>query len=264
MGSRAAKITWPGAIAAVVLGTVLVGVVYGEDGQVGRRCFSAEDLERWQSRSFEGETTYRLGEDPERPGKWVLEANSTGSASAKFLREDIDLRETPIVTWRWRAASMPPVGDERSREGDDFVVRLYVVSEGLGVLLRPLSIAYVWGNAPVGESWRSPFARRQVNVVVDSGEGGSWRTHERNVKEDFLRFHGKRIDSLQGIGLMTDSDGSGATAKGWYDYIEVRARRSRGEREGVCPNDRADVPDPIDSNRRAEHGGRATAVGHER
>ena len=73
-----------------------------------------------------------------------------------------------------------------------------------------------------------------MNVVVDSGEGGSWRTHERNVKEDFLHFHGRRIDALQGIGLMTDSDGSGTTVKGWYDYVEVRARRSReGEEESL-------------------------------
>lgn len=243
MRKRVTKGIWSRAIVAVVLGTVFLRMVYGGNGQVGARYFSAENLERWQSRAFEGETTYRLVEDPERPGKWVLEAKGKGGASAKFLREDIDLNETPFVAWRWRALSALPVENERYRGGDDFVVRLYVVSEGSGVLRRPLSIAYVWGNGPIGESWRSPFTKRQVNVIVDSGQGGSWRTHERNVKEDFLRFHGKQINALQGIGLMTDSDGSGTVAQGWYDYIEIRARHSRaGERKSVCPDGRAVFP----------------------
>ena len=70
MRKRVAKRTWTGVIVAVVLGTVFLRVVYGGNEQVGSRCFSAEDLERWQSRAaFEGETTYRLEEDPERPAR---------------------------------------------------------------------------------------------------------------------------------------------------------------------------------------------------
>ena len=151
MGERTEKTGWSGLFTAVVLGLVFVEAALGEREQVGKRCFAAVDLFRWQSRVFEGETTYRLGQDPEGSGKRVLVANGKGSASAKFLREEIDLRETPIVAWRWRATAALPVEDERSREGDDFVTRLYVVSEGLGMLRRPLSIAYVWGNARVGE-----------------------------------------------------------------------------------------------------------------
>ena len=49
------------------------------------------------------------------------------------MREQaVDLARTPWLNWRWRAAETPAwsAADERSKQGDDFLARVYVIKEG--------------------------------------------------------------------------------------------------------------------------------------
>ena len=97
---------------------------------------------------------------------------------------------------------------------------------GTGLLRLPLAITYVWANAPVGSSWPNPFtARAAVMVVVDSGPGGQWRRHARNVREDFRRFHGKDVKRLDGVAIMTDTDNSGTAGRAWYGDLSFRPEK---------------------------------------
>ncbi len=195
-----------------------------EEVAVGR--FSVGDLAGWKVREFKGRTRYEIGDDPEGGGGPVLAASSRGAASALYQEREIDLAVTPILSWRWRVESPLPIADERRKGGDDFAARVYVVSEGHGLLGLPLGITYVWANAPAGEAWPNPFTARAVMVVVDSGPGGEWRRHERDVREDFRRYHGKDVETLDGVALMTDTDNSGTEGRAWYGDLSFRARRT--------------------------------------
>ena len=105
---------------------------------------------------------------------------------------------------------------------------MYVVSRGFGLLRRPLALTYVWANAPVGAAWPNPFTARAVMVVVDSGPGGNWRHHERDVRADFRRYHGKDVKRLDGIAIMTDTDNSGTEGRAWYGDLTFRAKAVGG------------------------------------
>lgn len=208
-------------VVAVVLAASLLasGPAAGET-TVGR--FSAGDLAGWEERDFEGRTGYEIAADPDGTGQ-VLAATSEGAASALYFERRIDLEATPLFAWRWRVESPLPIADERIKAGDDFAARVYVVSRGFGLLRRPLAITYVWANAPVGSAWPNPFTSRAVMVVVDSGRGGEWRRHQRNVREDFRRYHGKDVKRLAGVAIMTDTDNSGTAGRAWYGDLAFRA-----------------------------------------
>ena len=181
--------------------------------------FSAGTTEGWQTRSFEGETSYRI---VELDGRLVLEGDSVSSASSLYLEREIDLAARPVLEWSWRIAGTPGVADERTRGGDDFAARLYAVAPGEGLFGSPIAISYVWaGQAAAGDFWPNPFTSRVMMLALDSGNrnAGAWRTHSRNVRADFLRLFGREVNRLEGIAIMTDSDNSGLRARAWYGDI---------------------------------------------
>lgn len=184
--------------------------------------FSAGDLSGWTTKSFNGETAYRFVRDA--GGGTVLEAVSEGTASGLVLERRIDLTKTPVLVWRWRIERPVSPPDERSREGDDFAARIYFVVPGAGWLSLPDSIAYVWASRqPEGASWPNPFTGKVRMVAVDSGaeRAGRWRTHRRNMREDFRAHFGRDVTEVTHVAIMTDSDNSKLSARGWYGDVRV-------------------------------------------
>ena len=182
---------------------------------------SSVEAGEWEVEEFEGETRYRV---VEIDGRRVLEADSVATASSLYLEREIDLRVTPVLEWRWRIEKPLDVADERSKEGDDFVARVYAVAPGEGWFSLPIAINYIWaGQAQVGDAWPNPYTSNVMMVAVDSGDAdaGTWRTHRRDVRADFRRLFGREVDELEGIAVMTDSDNSGLSARAWYGEIAL-------------------------------------------
>ena len=175
----------------------------------------------WEEREFDGETRYRV---LEQDGRRVLEAESESAASCLYLEREIDLAATPVLEWSWRIGGTPAVADERIKDGDDFAARVYVVAPGDGWFAMPIAVNYVWASeAEVGDAWPNPFTDNVMMVAMNSGDAhaGTWRTHRRNVRDDFRRFFGVEVDALEGIAVMTDSDNSGLSARAWYGEIAL-------------------------------------------
>ena len=61
------------------------------------------------------------------------------------------------------------------------------------------------------------------------GRGARWRCRERDVREDFRRCHGKDVETLDGVALMTDTDNSGTEGRAWYGGLALRARRTEAD-----------------------------------
>ena len=180
---------------------------------------SPGDAGDWEVKEFEGETRYRV---VRIEGRRVLKAESASTASSLYLEREIDLAATPILEWRWRIEKPLAVADERSKEGDDYAARLYVVAPGEGLFGAPRAVNYVWANqAAVGESWPNPYTAKVMMVALDSGlrNAGTWRTHRRNVQADFRRLFEREVTELEGVAVMTDSDNSGQSARAWYGEI---------------------------------------------
>ena len=179
--------------------------------------FTPRDILAWQSESFQGQTVYAMDGE-------ALRARCFNSASGLFLKRKIDLRVTPVLEWSWRVDAVFDASvDETSKAGEDFPARLYVVREGGVAIWRTRALNYVWAGAmPVGSNWPNPFASQARMVALRSGAPaapGQWVTERRNIREDFRRYHGRDVETIDAVAIMTDCDNRAATAEAWYGPV---------------------------------------------
>lgn len=186
--------------------------------------FSEQNLEGWEQNEFSGLTHYSLKNVGE---KIVLSADSTKSASAFYRKIRVDLNKTPLLNWSWSRQTLLNPGDEASKSGDDFVARIYVIKDGGFFFWKTLAINYVWSyQHPRNVVWDNPFAgskAKMISLQDRNSSGSTWFVEQRNVKQDFESFHGKKIDHIDGVAIMTDSDNSGLNANAYYGDIYFSA-----------------------------------------
>lgn len=183
--------------------------------------FSPAQIIEWRPHVFKGTTHYELTDmnDTEAVHARCEEA----TASGLYLRESIDLRKTPIMEWNWRVDETFTDIDETSRAGDDYPARLYVVDERRVMRWRTRALNYVWASQMAeGSDWPNAYLAQNHMIAVRSGppeESGQWFTQRRNVREDFMRYHGRVVDRIDAVAIMTDCDDTGQRAQAWYGTI---------------------------------------------
>jgi hypothetical protein len=174
-------------------------------------------------RSIDTPTEFRPALDSPR----VLEAESRCGASARVLQlSGVDLNATPVLEWRWRVLRPLAIADERSKAGDDFAARVYVMfefeSEGAGFFERArrrlgsrlygmempgAALSFVWtsGVAP-GQSWTSPYTQDSKMLALANGSGAAWRTESVDVPAAFRRAFDREPPTALALGVMSDAD----------------------------------------------------------
>ena len=188
----------------------------------------------WEQKIFSGESSYTPEMYRDRP---ALKAVSNASASGLVLKKSIDLSETPYMSWSWLVEKTLFPLDERSKKGDDFVTRLYVVIDGGFMFWKTLSLNYVWSsNQEKDLVWDNPFAGSNVQMMSIRGKDAqtSKRYEERrNVYEDLIQVFGDKGSAeanqdaygvIDVIAIMTDTDNSGKQAESYYGDIIFSAQ----------------------------------------
>ncbi|MEE4380018.1 MAG: DUF3047 domain-containing protein [Candidatus Competibacteraceae bacterium] len=178
--------------------------------------FSEGNLEDWNPKVFAGETHYRLVMDN---GRQVLRADSNGTASGLYREIPIALNRTPYLNWSWRVADVLSNVDERSKAGDDYPARVYVVASDDTFFWRTRALVYVWSsNQPIGSRWDNAFTANAKVIAVRSGKPppGTWFNEKRNVVADFQQLFGVDINHIDAVAIMTDTDNSAQQATAWY------------------------------------------------
>lgn len=202
-------------LAALASGPVLAGPV----------AFAPEAIADWPRRAFEGEVDYRL---VEAGGRGAVEALADDAASALYREIEIDLGATPILEWSWRVEHLPTgEADERTRAGDDYAARIYVVREGLFGKLSARALNYVWTRElPTGSEWTNAFTDRARMIAVASGRErtGQWITHRRDLRADWRAAFGEAPGNIHGVAIMTDSDNTDSRAHAYYGRIRFLSR----------------------------------------
>jgi hypothetical protein len=185
--------------------------------------FSAGDLSGWEEKSFAGHTKYELVEDR---GRKVLKATSQAAASGLFKEVDIDLKKHPILRWSWKVEGVIAGGDARSKSGDDYPARVYMVFPAF-FFWNTQGISYIWANKLTqGEAVPNAFAGQVMMLAVESGpqKAGQWLSEERNVYEDYKRLFGEEPPPLGAVAIMTDTDNTKAKAVAYYGDITLSAK----------------------------------------
>ena len=174
-------------------------------------------------------------------GTAVVKAVSEGGGSGLFREVRIDLRETPVLQWRWKISNVLPKGNVLTRDGDDFPARLFVsfaydkkkfhlldwakyaIARTIYGPKAPIrTINYVWdAKAPAGTVVATPYTDWVMVIVAESGAErlNQWVVEERNVFADYKRAFGEEPSEVIGVALMTDTDTTRDSATAYYGDI---------------------------------------------
>jgi DUF3047 family protein len=185
-------------------------------------------------------TAYDLVDDD---GVTVLHARANGAASGLAQFTVFDIRNAPILEWRWRIASLVDGADNHVAATEDSPVRVllafdgdksrlplvdrtvFFVAEKLSGRQLPYALLqYIWVNrGSAGEVIFHPYTKRvrMIPVAIGPAAVGRWQRLRRNVVEDFRRAFGEEPGRLTGIGVLTDTDNTGGSVEAWYGDIRL-------------------------------------------
>ena len=205
----------------IVVFLSLIAIAQADTIAVSR--FEAEGLSGWEHKKFLGETEYRLVREG---GRTVIKAHSRAAASGLFKKVQLDPLQYRYLRWKWKILEPLGGGAEKTKAGDDYSARVYVVFPGV-FFWQTKAINYVWSSRlPKEESFPNPYTGNAMMVVVESGpeKAGTWITEQRDILADYRRLFGGEPRQLGAIAVMTDTDNSGGEATAWYGDIAISTK----------------------------------------
>jgi len=176
-------------------------------------------------------TPFRSAEMPGgAPAGWALE-KKVGTPSLKIFREGdqyylhlrsqgnssfgvrtsarVNVKDFPILSWRWKVEKMPVGGDVRKKSSDDQALQVYIAFKetGFPAVMNTPVVGYVWDNeAPKGWSGRSAQIggdkMRYIVLRNKTDKTGQWYTERRNLYEDYKKLFGD-INGGEPLGVTT-------------------------------------------------------------
>lgn len=182
--------------------------------------FATEGLNGWEAKSFKGTTEYRIIKEN---GRSVLKARAKGAASGISKKLTFDSRTYRYLRWSWKVADTIAAGNERTKQGDDYAARVYVVFPGR-FFWQMRALNYIWANKlPKGEFVPNAFTANAMLLAVQSGpaRAGQWVSEQRDILADYRRMFGEEPPLAGAVAIMTDTDNTGAEASAWYGEITL-------------------------------------------
>jgi len=218
---------------------LLLGGVHawaGEDVLFRDEFNSIENWRELKFKNIENMTTYESKDG-------VLNTYSKASASGLIYRKSFNVSSHPFVSWRWKVDSVYEKGDGRTKKGDDYPLRIYIVFQynpdtaGFAKAMKYRAVKLLYGEYPPDSSlnyvWASrldknsmitsPYTDRSKMVVLQTGtaEAGEWVTETVNILEDYEKAFGAPPPEKASIAVMNDSDNTGESSRAYLDYIKV-------------------------------------------
>jgi hypothetical protein len=182
--------------------------------------FANSGLSGWSDKSFQGTTEYRIVEEGDQT---VLFARSENAASGLVFETDYDPQQFPVLRWRWKISNTISKGDSRSKGGDDYAARIYVIFPHW-FFPKTKTLNYIWANQLPKDSFqKNVYTSNAVMVAVESGpsKAGEWVAEQRNLLDDYRQAFGGEPPKVGAIAIMTDTDNTGETAAAWYGDIKA-------------------------------------------
>jgi|LakMenEpi03Aug12_release.lakeMendotaPanAssembly.Ray.scaffolds.fasta_scaffold182767_3 hypothetical protein len=189
-------------------------------------------------------TRYTLVDDN---GTTVLRADSERGASGLSRQLRINPSDLPWLRWRWKISNLIETADLRTKDGDDFPARIYVMFdypiEKLPFLERnklrlartlfdpnlpAATLCYVWDSKAAAETIASSaYTDRVKIIVVESGASRvrQWVNIERNIAGDFRAAFGEEAPPVSAIAVATDTDNTGTFATAHFGDISFNKHK---------------------------------------
>ncbi len=173
----------------------------------------------------------------------VLRARAKKACTGLKQRIDVDPLARPLVSWEWRVMQLIDGADNTDRHAEDSPVRLLLFFDGdrgrlpmrdqmaldlaqlaSGAVPPYATLMYIWENRqPVNTVIDSAYTGQVKMIVAGSGGAalGGWKKFERNYVADYWNAFGRAPGRLIGVGILTDSDNTGAVVEAFYGDIHL-------------------------------------------
>ncbi len=201
------------------------------------------NLDNWKPFTFpkiKKHSVYTIEKEGE---KHILKVESCASASAIVYKDAFNVYDHPKVKWRWKVRNIYAKGNVRSKEGDDYPIRVYIMFEYdpekagrleaikygfakslYGEYPPHSSLSYIWSSKEDPEKFVvSPYTDKAVMVLLEKGpaKAGTWVDEEIDILADYQKAFGTKPSARARIAIMNDSDNTGESSVSYIEYIEV-------------------------------------------
>ena len=144
-------------------------------------------------------------------------------------RPNLDLTETPILRWRWRAHELPNGANERDDRLNDTAASVYVVYEMGRVLIQrvPKSVRFTWSSSVrVGEGFDKLYGNQWIFVQESGGDTlGEWITEEVDLEALYKTLFGDKVPKKPlALLILSDANSTQTSAAADYDDFELIRR----------------------------------------
>ena len=187
------------------------------------------------------ENTYALG--PEG----AIEVVSRDSVSTLYRPVEVDIRERPVLSWRWRVDEPAPATDLAAKGEDDCSLAVYVgfpyqaEDASLVESMKRSMVESVAGEDAPGRVLRYVFCgRHERGEVVPSphlGEAGfmrvlrptesptgQWFTEQVDVAADYREAFGEEPPNPTHIAIQADTDNTRSSSRAYVADLTFVAR----------------------------------------
>jgi len=174
----------------------------------------------WELKEKNGKADFAVVKDGDVAAGRFRSTNTSFSLQKKV---NVDLKQFPLLTWKWKVTKLPAGGDFRKSKTDDQAAQLFAAFS------KTKAIVYIWDTtAPVGlmeDTSPVPFMSVKV-VVVRSGpaELGKWIAETRNVYDDYKKLYGSEPPEVSGIRLQINSQHTGTSAESYFADVKFTSR----------------------------------------
>lgn len=146
-----------------------------------------------------------------------------------FQIPDDDRANVRVLTWKWRAVTLPEGGNECVKGKGDSAAVVYVSWKRF---MKWYALKYVWTTAsPKGavcDKKGNPFMEQHTVILESGGALNTWREETIDLDAEFRKHFAEgeptaEVPDFMGVGIMTDGDQTNSNSVG--DYADFRLIR---------------------------------------
>ncbi|OGW51526.1 MAG: hypothetical protein A2Z50_07765 [Nitrospirae bacterium RBG_19FT_COMBO_42_15] len=168
-----------------------------------------------------------------------IHLKSSKNSFALHKELNFNIKEYPVITWRWKVSSLPDGADVRNRKTDDQAAQIYIVFPKFPAMINSRVVGYIWEtSAPAGSVITSTKYSYTKYIVLRSGKErlGEWLEEKRNVYADYKMLFNEEPPLVGKVSVMIDTDNTKSSAESFFSAI-------RFEKEPVML---AEAPKPVE------------------
>lgn len=202
----------------------------------------------------EWSTPWRLADIPKltastrtlvkQDARLVLRIQADAAAGGLLHPLDLPGEQPWQLSWRWRTERKLEQARFATREGDDYVARVYVLLDyplaSLPFLTRQklrlartfydpelpaATLSYVWDNRkPPGTHARSAYSETVEMLVLRGPQAplGQWQEERRDLRADAIAAFGSAPRRILGVVFAADSDNTGERVESYFAEAQLR------------------------------------------